>query len=99
MSLTTAALEQLNLTGLKLERFQEVVTRLFAHGIVVRDEGGVEALYYDDARRMDVDQRQASLVERVDRADRSFDDDARASQGTRTTSSLSRCRIRPRSTL
>jgi hypothetical protein len=53
MSLTTAALEQLNLTGLKLERFQEVVTRLFAHGIVVRDEGGVEALYYDDARRME----------------------------------------------
>lgn len=53
MTLTTAALEQLNLTGLKLDRFREVVTRLFAYGIVVRDEGGVEALYYDDARRME----------------------------------------------
>lgn len=53
MTLTTAVLEQLNLTGLKLDRFREVVTRLFAYGIVVRDEGGVEALYYDDARRME----------------------------------------------
>lgn len=53
MTLTTAVLEQLSLTGLKLDRFREVVTRLFAYGIVVRDEGGVEALYYDDARRME----------------------------------------------
>lgn len=53
MTLTTVALEQLNLTGLKLDRFRDVVTRLFAYGIVVRDEGGVEALYYDDALRME----------------------------------------------
>lgn len=53
MSLTTAALEHLQLSGMKLERFQEVVTRLFAYGIVVRDEDGVEARFYDDARRVE----------------------------------------------
>ncbi|MGC3965166.1 MAG: DUF4194 domain-containing protein [Rhodocyclaceae bacterium] len=53
MSLTNTAIEHLNLTGLKLNRFKEVVARLFAYGIVVRAEGGVEALFYDDARRME----------------------------------------------
>jgi len=53
MSLTNTALEQLNLSGLKLDRFQEIVTRLFAYGIVVRDEDGVEARFYDDARRIE----------------------------------------------
>lgn len=53
MSLTNTALEHLNLSGLKLDRFQEIVTRLFAYGIVVRDEDGVEARFYDDARRIE----------------------------------------------
>ena len=53
MSLTSAALEQLELAGLKKDRFQELVTRLFAYGIVVRDEDGVEQRIYDDARRIE----------------------------------------------
>lgn len=53
MSLTQATLEQLELAGLKLDRFQEIVTRLFSYGIVVRDEDGVEARYYDDTRRIE----------------------------------------------
>jgi hypothetical protein len=53
MSLTSAALEQLEVTGLKRDRFQELVTRLFAYGIVVRDEDGVEQRIYDDARRIE----------------------------------------------
>lgn len=54
MSLTQATLEQLELAALKLDRFQEIVTRLFSYGIVVRDEDGVEARYYDDTRRIEV---------------------------------------------
>ena len=53
MSLTTAALENLQPSGLKLDRLQEVAARLFAYGIVVRDEDGIEARLYDDARRME----------------------------------------------
>lgn len=53
MSLTSAALEQLEAAGLKKDRFQELVTRLFAYGIVVRDEDGVEQRIYDDARRIE----------------------------------------------
>lgn len=53
MSLTSAALEQLEVAGLKRDRFQELVTRLFAYGIVVRDEDGVEQRIYDDARRIE----------------------------------------------
>jgi len=53
MSLTTAALEHLQPSGLKLDRLQEVAARLFAYGIVVRDEDGMEARLYDDARRME----------------------------------------------
>jgi len=53
MSLTSAALEQLEAASLKKDRFQELVTRLFAYGIVVRDEDGVEQRIYDDARRIE----------------------------------------------
>lgn len=53
MSLTSTVLEQLEVAGLKKERFQELVTRLFAYGIVVRDEDGVEQRIYDDARRIE----------------------------------------------
>lgn len=53
MSLTSAALEQLEIAGIKKDRFQELVTRLFAYGIVVRDEDGVEQRIYDDARRIE----------------------------------------------
>ncbi len=53
MSLTTAALEQLEVAGIKMDRFQELVTRLFAYGIIVRDEDGVEQRFYDDARRIE----------------------------------------------
>lgn len=53
MSLTTAALEQLEVAGIKMDRLQELVTRLFAYGIIVRDEDGVEQRFYDDARRIE----------------------------------------------
>ena len=39
--------------GLKLERFRELVTRLFAQGILVREEDSVEQRLYDDARRIE----------------------------------------------
>lgn len=53
MTLTQPLTEQLGLAGLSLERFREIVTRLFAYGIVLRDEDGVEQRLYDDARRID----------------------------------------------
>lgn len=53
MSLITAVVDQLEAAGLKSDRFQELVTRLFAYGIVVRDEDGVEQKLYDDARRIE----------------------------------------------
>ena len=53
MSLSTLVLEQLDAAGFKIERFREIVTRLFAYGIVVRDEDGVEQRLYDDARRIE----------------------------------------------
>lgn len=53
MSLTATALEQLEVAGIKMDRFQELVTRLFAYGIIVRDEDGVEQRFYDDARRIE----------------------------------------------
>ncbi len=39
--------------GLNLPRFQEMVTRLFAHGIILRDQDGMEQRLYDDARRIE----------------------------------------------
>lgn len=53
MTLTQPLTEQLALAGLSLERFREIVTRIFAYGIVLRDEDGIEQRIYDDARRID----------------------------------------------
>lgn len=53
MTLTNPIVEQLELANLKLERFREIVNRLFAYGIVLRDEDGVEQRLYDDARRIE----------------------------------------------
>jgi hypothetical protein len=51
--LTNQIHEQLTAQNLKLERFQEIVTRLLASGIVVREEDGVEQRMYDDALRIE----------------------------------------------
>src|SRR5262245_34786638 len=53
MSLTNAILEQLDAQNLTLEHFREIVTRLFAWGIIVREEDGVEQRLYDSARRIE----------------------------------------------
>ena len=53
MSLTKTILEQLEVQSLKIGRFQELATRLFAYGILIRDEDGVEQRLYDDARRIE----------------------------------------------
>lgn len=53
MSLTKTILEQLEVQSLKIERFRELATRLFAYGILIRDEDGVEQRLYDDARRIE----------------------------------------------
>lgn len=51
--LTNIILEKLNFQSIKLERFQEITSRLLAGGIIVRDEDGVEQRLYDDARRVE----------------------------------------------
>jgi hypothetical protein len=53
MTLIEALQEQLALHNLPLERFREIVGRLFAAGIVIREEDGVEQRLYDDARRIE----------------------------------------------
>jgi len=53
MTLTQSLLDRLQPENLKLQRFQEIVARLFAWGIIVRDEDGVEQRYYDDACRIE----------------------------------------------
>jgi len=53
MNLTNAIEDQLERQNLKLDRFKEITSRLFAWGIIVRDEDGVEQRYYDDARRIE----------------------------------------------
>jgi hypothetical protein len=53
MSLATEILNQLEVQNLKLDRFREIVTRLFAVGIIIRDEDAVEQRFYDDARRIE----------------------------------------------
>jgi len=40
-------------SGLKLPRFQQITTRLFAYGIILRDEDGGEQRLYDDAHRIE----------------------------------------------
>ena len=53
MTLTKTLLDRLEPENLKLQRFQEIAARLFAWGIIVRDEDGVEQRYYDDACRIE----------------------------------------------
>lgn len=53
MDLTKTIEDQLERQNLKLERFKEITSRLFAWGIIVREEDGVEQRYYDDARRIE----------------------------------------------
>ena len=53
MSLQSHINEQLAIANLKQERLREIITRLMAHGAIVRDEDRVEQLLYDDARRIE----------------------------------------------
>jgi Domain of unknown function (DUF4194) len=52
MSITTALREQLVVANISFERFRELLTRLLAQGVIVRDEDRTEQLLYDDARRV-----------------------------------------------
>ncbi|MBC3930023.1 DUF4194 domain-containing protein [Undibacterium sp. CY21W] len=45
--------EQLELANIKPDRFREIINRLMAYGVIVRDEDRVEQLMYDDARRVE----------------------------------------------
>ena len=51
--LTDLITTQLKAHNLTLERFQEIVGRLLAWGIIVRAEDGAEQRAYDDARRIE----------------------------------------------
>jgi hypothetical protein len=53
MTLTQILLDRLDAENLKLQRFQEIVARLMAWGIIVRDEDGTEQRCYDDACRIE----------------------------------------------
>lgn len=50
MNISTVVREQLSVANMKNERFREIITRLLAYGIIVRDEDRIEQLLYDDAR-------------------------------------------------
>lgn len=52
MSLTSTFQQMLNDTSVTQERFQEIVGRLFATGVIFRDENAFEERLYDDARRI-----------------------------------------------
>ena len=53
MSLTDALMAQLEPHNVPLERFRDIVGRMLAAGIMVRDEDGVEQRLYDDMRRIE----------------------------------------------
>ena len=53
MNITSLVTEQLGLANLKQERLREILTRLMAYGVIVRDEDRTEQLLYDDARRIE----------------------------------------------
>lgn len=52
MTISTVVREQLALANIKPERFRELVARLFAYGILVREEDKTEEALYDEARRI-----------------------------------------------
>ena len=53
MTITTALREELAGEGVTMDRFRELVVRLMAYGVVVRDEDRTEQAIYDDARRVE----------------------------------------------
>ena len=53
MNISTVVHEQLSVANMKNERFREIITRLLAYGVIVRDEDRTEQLLYDDARRVE----------------------------------------------
>jgi hypothetical protein len=53
MSISATVREQLSVANIKPERLREIISRLFAYGIVVREEDRTEQLLYDDARRVE----------------------------------------------
>nr|WP_100548267.1 MULTISPECIES: DUF4194 domain-containing protein [unclassified Pseudomonas] len=53
MNLISTVNSQLNLHNLSLDRFRQIVTRLLAHGVIVRDDDRNEQFLYDDARRVE----------------------------------------------
>jgi hypothetical protein len=53
MTISTALREELAGEGVTMDRFQELVVRLMAYGVVVRDEDRTEQAIYDDARRVE----------------------------------------------
>jgi hypothetical protein len=53
MTLTETLQAQLDAQGLSLTRFRDIVGRMYAAGILVRDEDGVEERLYDDMRRIE----------------------------------------------
>jgi hypothetical protein len=53
MSLLSHINEQLALANIKPDRFREIINRLMAYGIIVREEDRIEQLLYDDARRVE----------------------------------------------
>ena len=53
MSLLSHINEQLALANIKPDRFREIISRLMAYGVIVREEERVEQLLYDDARRVE----------------------------------------------
>lgn len=53
MNISTVVREHLAVANIKPERFREIIARLFAFGIIVRDEDRTEQLLYDDLRRVE----------------------------------------------
>lgn len=53
MSLTNALVDEIESRNLKLDQFQEIVQRLLASGIILRDEDSVEQRLYDHAVRIE----------------------------------------------
>jgi hypothetical protein len=53
MSISNLVREQLGIANIKPERFREILTRLLANGVIVRDEDKTEQLLYDDIRRVE----------------------------------------------
>jgi hypothetical protein len=53
MTLTESLLTALEPHNVPLERFRDIVGRMYAAGIMVRDEDGVEQRLYDDMRRIE----------------------------------------------